>query len=96
MSVNVNWDGLNKFKRKIKKIEQKRDVPLTDLFTDGFIRQNTDFQTLQAMVDACGIEEMKKETDKFQKFISTHTHFKTWKEMLESALANYYKRQLKI
>ena len=48
---------------------------------DNFIRVNTDFQSLQAMLDASGIEDFDElSTEKFAKFISTHTQFQTWEE----------------
>jgi hypothetical protein len=94
MEIKFNDDKLKKLQRNLKKIQGQKQVSLPELLPDDFIQQYTDFQTLQAMADACGIEAMEKQTAEFAKFISTHTRFGTWREMLEAAKAAYIKRKL--
>lgn len=96
MKFTVNFDDseLKKLKRKAGELHGEHEVSMPDLFTDDFIRQHTDFKTLQEMVDTCGIEQMKKQTDEFAKFIATRTRFNTWDEMVNEAGLAYIKRQL--
>ena len=97
MKVTFNFDdeGFKKLQRKAKELHGERELPLSELLTDDFIRQHTDFQTLQEILDASGVksaEEIKSE--EFSKFVATHTQFSGWEEMLTAAAAGYYKRQL--
>jgi len=94
MEIKFNDDNLKKLQRNLKELKGQKQIPITELLTDAFVRQYTDFQTLQAMVDACGVEAMEKQTGEFAKFIATHTRFGTWREMLEAANARYFKRKL--
>jgi SPX domain protein involved in polyphosphate accumulation len=86
---------LKELQRKIKSLEEKKRVPLPDLLTDDFIRKYTDFQTLQAMLDASGIENKEDiGNEEFSKFVATHSRFSSWEEMLNTAGPEYFKRQL--
>lgn len=89
-------DGkLKKLQQKAKELHGQREVPLSELMPDNFIRKNTNFQTLQAMLDASGIENLEEiGNEKFSKFISTHTRFSTWEEMIKVASTEYIKRKL--
>ena len=95
--VNISFDDrkLKKLQRKSKELNGEKAIPLTELLPDNFIRRYTDFQTLQAMLDASGIENSEEiGNEKFSKFVSTHTRFSNWEEMLKTAGAEYFKRKL--
>ena len=95
--VDISFDDrkLKELQRKSKELNGQREIPLTELLPDDFIREYTDFQSLQAMFDTCGIEQLKEPNNaEFAKFISTHTRFSTWEEMLETATIRYTKRKL--
>ena len=52
-------------------------------------------KSIEAMLDASGVENSEDFGDeKFSKFISTHTQFSTWEEMIEVATAEYIKLKL--
>jgi hypothetical protein len=94
--TTVSFDRkLKELARKVKELGGEKEVPLNELLPDSFINMHSEFQTFQAMVDASGIkdpEELKGEP--FSKFISAHTKFSNWGEMLEKATAAYFKRKL--
>jgi hypothetical protein len=93
--VSFDDSALKELQRKSKELDGEREVPLIELLTDSFLHKYTNFQTLQAMVDTSGIknlEEIGKEN--FSKFVSTHTRFGNWDEMLKEAGAEYIKRKL--
>ncbi len=50
MNVSFSWDdsGLKKLKQNIDALSGQHDVRLTDLLPDNFVRQHSNFQTLQA------------------------------------------------
>ena len=95
--VDISFDDskLKELQRKSKELNGEREVPLTELLPDNFIREYTDFQTLQAMVDASGIKNSEEiGNEEFSKFVSTHTRFGNWEEMLKKAGPEYIKRKL--
>lgn len=95
LSFSFNNDNLKKLQQKVKALHGQRQIPLPELLPDDFIRKYTDFQTLQEMVDASGIEKVEEIGNKeFSKFVSTHTQFITWEEMQKAAGIEYTKRQL--
>jgi len=95
MPVKVDMSGLDRFKNNLKKLSGEHIIPLTELLPDNFMTQYTDFPTLQAMVDAAGVndpEEIKAEA--FSQFVADHTRFDNWTEMLTKGYAEYAKRTL--
>lgn len=99
MDINANFtfddSKLKELQRKIKGLKEKKPVPLSELFPSDFIRKHTDFQTLQALFDASGIEDEEEiGNEEFSKFVATHTRFSNWEEMKKAAGAEYVKRQL--
>ncbi len=94
-SFSFDDSELKKLRLKPKELNGQREVPLPELMPDNFIREYTNFQSLQAMFDASGIQNLKEiGNEKFSKFISTHTGFSTWEEMVKVAKAKYVKRKL--
>lgn len=95
--VSFDDSKLRELQRKSKELNGQHEIPLTELLPDDFIREYTDFKSLQAMVDTCGIEKLKEPNNpEFIKFISAHTRFSTWEEMLEKAITRYTKRKLSL
>lgn len=97
MELNFKFDdkSLRELQRKVKELDGERKVALSELLPDDFIRQYTNYQTLQEMLDASGIKNTEEiGNEEFSKFIATHTEFPSWEEMLQVAATAYYKRQL--
>lgn len=97
MEFNFKFDdkSLRDFQKKVKGLDGEREVALPELLPDDFIRQHTNYQTLQGMIDASGIKNTEQiGNEEFSKFIATHTQFSSWEEMLQVAATTYYKRQL--
>jgi hypothetical protein len=95
IEFSFNDAGLKELQRKLKDLQGQQGVSISELLPDDFIQKYTDFQTLQAMFDASGIENPEEiDSKKFSKFVATHTHFANWEEMLKVAGAEYTKRQL--
>jgi hypothetical protein len=95
IKITYNDKKLKELQRKIKDLDGQKSVPLPELLPDDFIREHTDFQTLQAMLDASGIEnEEEFGNEEFSKFVAIHTRFSNWEEMLKAAGPEYVKRQL--
>ena len=92
--MTFKWHG-DEFTQKLKRIQGKHEVPLSELFTDDFIQQNTDFQTLEAMLDASGVKSAGQiKGESFSAFIATRTKFASWDEMLKAGNTDHAKRTL--
>ncbi len=97
MNVSFSWDdsGLKKLQQSIDALSGQHEVRLADLLTDNFIRQHSTFQTVRALLDASGVENTENiGNESFSMFISTHTTFASWEEMVKVATAEYVKRKL--
>ena len=97
MNLSFSWDdsGLKKLQQNIDALSGQHEVKLADLLTDNFIRQHSDFQTLQALIDASGIKNAENiGNESFSIFVSIHTNFVSWEEMVKVATAEYVKRKL--
>ena len=97
MNLSFSWDdsGLKKLQQNIDALSGQHEVKLADLLTDNFIRQHSDFQTLQALIDASGIKNTENiGNESFSMFVSIHTNFASWEEMVKVATAEYVKRKL--
>lgn len=95
--VDISFDDskLKELQRKSKELNGERKIPLTELLPDSFIRQYTNSQTLQAMIDASGMKNLEEiSNEEFSQFVSTHTRFGNWEEMLKMATTEYVKRKL--
>ncbi len=94
-SFSFDDSKLKKLQQKVKDLNGQREVALPELMPDNFIRKYTNSQTLQTMLDASGIKDLEEiGSEKFSKFISTHTQFTSWEEMIEVATIQYTKRKL--
>ncbi|MGI8838295.1 MAG: hypothetical protein ACR2H4_16900 [Pyrinomonadaceae bacterium] len=97
MSIEVDFSGLEKLQRKLRELEGDHNVPLPELMPDSFIRQHTNFQSLQAMLDAGGVKEDEDiDSDEFSEFIADRTRFKGWRDFCEFASSEWVGRQLEL
>ncbi len=97
MNISFSWDdsGLKKLQQNIDALSGQHEVRLADLLPDNFIRKHSSFQTVQALIDASGIENLEDiGNERFSVFISTHTNFASWSELVKVASAEYVKRKL--
>ncbi len=97
MNISFSWDdsGLKKLQQNIDALSGQHEVKLADLLTDNFVRKHSDFQTLQALIDASGIKNTENiGNESFSMFVSINTNFDSWEEMVKVATAEYVKRKL--
>lgn len=95
--VDISFDDskLKELQRKSKELSGQRKIPLTELLPDNFMREYTDFQTLEAMFDATRIKHSEEiGNEEFSKFVSIHTRFSNWDEMLKAATIEYARNKL--
>lgn len=93
--VKFDDSGFRKLQQNLKKLEGKRTVPLPELMPDRFIRQHSQFQSLQAFLDAGGVESGEDiSSPAFSSFVASNTRFRNWDEMAKAAGVEWSKKQL--
>jgi len=81
-------------------VDGGQDIPMEELFTDGFMATNTDFDsigdfltaspwTIESEADFRTIDE-----DNFDSYVDAHTGFSSWEAMLSAAAREWLTRQL--
>lgn len=97
MSIEIDFSGLEKLQRNLEKVDGEHHVKLPDLMPGWFIREHTNFQTLQAVLDAGGIENDEDiDGEPFSQFIAARTRFDGWQDMCQFASGEWVKRQLEL
>jgi hypothetical protein len=96
MKVDFGDEDLKKFKRKAKKLNGEKQVPLPKLLTPNFLKGYSDFKSLNEMRDTYFVEAIKNNSDEFVKFLSAHTKFSTLEDMLREATIFYTKSELNL
>ena len=85
------------FKELDKKLESlSGNVPLDELLNSNFMRKYTQFQTAQEFADTSSFDFSNIESidsNDLDKFVSAHTKFTSWEEMLNHAAAEWIQKQ---
>ncbi|MDP9309845.1 MAG: hypothetical protein M3R24_02940 [Chloroflexota bacterium] len=103
MKVKIDTRGLDEFQRKLKQLDGTHNVPLTELLTPAFLRQQTRFTSLPDFEQKATARGFKASTQaewdsipkhELDTFIAEHSRFHSWDEMMSEAGAGYMKRKL--
>ena len=85
------------FKELEKKLENlSGNVPLDELLNSSFMRKYTQFQNAQEFVYASSFDFSNIESidsNGLDKFVTAHTKFSSWQEMLNHAGAEWIQNQ---
>ena len=91
MKINLDFNELD------KKLESlSGNVPLDELLNSNFMRKYTQFQTAQEFADTSSFDFSNIESinsNDLDKFVSAHTKFSSWQEMLNHAGAEWIQNQ---
>ena len=95
MQIKMDLSGFNRLQQNAKAMSGSRQVKLVDLFDSNFMRKNSRYSSLQAMVDESEIEDFATATDvKKDDMVRKFTRFSNWQEFLNAAAVEYTKKQL--
>ena len=96
--MKIEMKGLDKAMRKLDDLQKRAErlngeqrVPVSQLLTPDFMRQNTTFESFDAMLTASGFKVETSEDfaaipdDEWDAFIVKVTRFTSWQDMLEVA-----------
>lgn len=96
-------DALRKIhdlRRRAESLEGTHTVSFTDLFNDEFMLRNTDFATIEEMLEASGFKFENVEdfeaipADAWNQFVCSCTRFSAWSEMQSVAGKEWLSAQL--
>lgn len=91
---------LKRMQENARKLNGRREVPFSDLFTPEFMRKHTSFSTFNELLKAGGFQVETSEDfeaipdAEFDAHISATTKFPSWEAMLEEATSQYVTRML--
>ena len=91
---------LRDLQRRAERLDGEHSVSLNDLFHDEFILRNTDFDSIEAMVQASGFKVETSEDfeaipdEQWDIFVRERTRFTSWEEMKGAAVQEWAARQL--
>lgn len=89
--------NLDAFQKRAEAVDGTNEVPLPELFPDGFMRRRTGFQTFQEMLDASGLDIVSEDSfddPRWSELVTTRTQFADWTAMQEAAAAEWLKMKL--
>lgn len=91
--------NLSDLQNKVEELAQEQSVSFDVLFDNGFMESHTEFSTFNDLLLA-GHYEVHSQEDfesipqsEFDDFISNHTPFDNWEDMLSSATTEYLTKQ---
>lgn len=105
---DVKIDGIKEVQNKLNKIAQTakefgegKNVPLSELMTNGFVKKHTEHDTFESFATESGLisegEEVTEEilnSNDFNEYVKDNTDFDSWEDMLQAASVEYIQKQL--
>lgn len=89
-----------RFLDNVERINGENQVPLGDLFSPEFMRENSSVQSFEELIQVGGFkcetaEDFNKiPDDAWEKAVKAHTRFENWEDMQKEAGADWIKKQL--
>ena len=91
---------LNDLQKKAEALDGEHQVPFSELFNVSFMRRHTNFESLEALIEAGGfkvetMDDFKAIPDQeWDEHIAKATSFPNWQEMMNEASTEWTKKQL--
>lgn len=93
-------DEFEELANRAERLEGEQEVPLEELLTPQFMRRYTEFESVDAMLEASDWEVETQEDFEaipegpWDAFVVQHTDFRDWQSMLDQAGQEWATRQL--
>lgn len=99
--MSITLKGGEKLENTLSEIEEaiheiSGGVELSEILTDEFIRQNTDFDSYEEFLEESPIEGGEIPESKMDSFVQKRTGYETWDEMMEDGIGRYLRKELDI
>lgn len=105
--AGFEFSGLDELQHELERMQQavedlgeERCVSFEELFTEEFMEENTDFSSIDDLLEAGGFHADTNEEfeaipeDELDEHIARTTKFETWEDMLSEATQQYLTDQL--
>ncbi|QHI17222.1 hypothetical protein [Acinetobacter haemolyticus] len=98
--MKENYNGLKKLSENAKKLAGQTEVSFGEIFNEGFIQANTDFESIDDLFMKAGFNVETKEDfenipqEDIDSFVRDNTNFEDFNAMYKSATTEYVKKQL--
>lgn len=101
--MKIKIDGLDHALSDLKRMEKNsknltnttNKVPLNELVNEKFMQKNSEFRSLDEMVEKSGYQiEDFGELEEVDKFISQNTKFSSWEELIDEAAGEWALNQI--
>lgn len=105
--AGIKFDGLDDFIDNLEQLAQnaqeldgEHEVPLSELFTQAFMEENTHYSSFGDLLEAGGFHADSAEAfdsipeSELDAHIARTTKFDSWESMLEEATGQYVTRKL--
>lgn len=89
----MKFEMNNQFKNNLSNLST--NVSIKDLLTSDFLKQYTNFSTLEEFDSHSGIDWENIDDTKLDAFVSANTQFNSWQELITQAGTLWVANQLK-
>lgn len=100
MPIKVDKSGLERFKKNVEDLGNTKSVTLLELMSSAFVSAHSKFDNFESLLNSSDFKVESSEDflaipdDEWDAFIGANTDFSNWKEMQESAHANWIKSKI--
>jgi hypothetical protein len=100
IKVSADFSGLERLQQKLRDFKGTHSVPMNDIFPSDFMREHTNFGSIDDMFAASGFkvetaEDLKAiPDDEWDAFVLRTTRFESWADMKQAGATLWTKRQL--
>jgi len=98
--MSVHIEGMDDLVDSLDNISGETEVPMNELFTEGFMKSNTEFNSFDEFLEkspwSVETQEDFKQIpeDEFDEYVREHTGFNSWEAMMTAAGREWVTRQL--
>lgn len=86
-------DDFKELEHRVKELEGVRSIPLKDLFTTTFVKENTSFDDPDKFFDLLPDPD-EADIKELDNFASTFSKFDTWEELLRTSTLDHAEHHL--
>lgn len=90
----------DKMAKAAKEMDGEHSIPMSDLFTEAFVSQHSNFKSIDEFFEASGLDCSSQEAfaaipdNQIDAFVSENTDYDTWSDFLGSAAKMYTAKKL--
>ncbi|MEX5367430.1 hypothetical protein WCE00_10735 [Acinetobacter haemolyticus] len=98
--MKENYNGLKKLSENAKKLAGQKEVSFGEIFNEGFIRANTNFENIDDLFMKAGFKVETKEDfenipqEEIDSFVRENTKFDSFTNLHQEAFEAYVKKNL--